>query len=143
MNDTIAPVDVVCGIIRDARGSYLVCLRANGRVLAGHWEFPGGKVERGELPEQALARELREELAVEIHVGDPLSPVEWCAGEGSIRLLPFFCTIREGTPVAIEHQAIEWCTPSRLRPRLWAPADLPILNELVPAPIDLQGETLD
>ncbi len=123
-------MDVVCGIIFDSSGNFLICLRPRGKALAGHWEFPGGKIECGESPVQALIRELREELAVEVSVGGALAAVEWSGESGRVRLLPYFCTISSGVPRALEHQAAEWCPPSRLRPRRWAPADMPILEIL-------------
>ena len=68
-------VHVVAGVIRDARGRILLARRTEGRDLSGLWEFPGGKVEAGEAPEAALARELGEELGIEAKVGAPLIDV--------------------------------------------------------------------
>jgi 8-oxo-dGTP diphosphatase len=123
-------IDVVCGVIRDADGRYLACLRPQGKHLGGLWEFPGGKVETGEVPEIALARELLEELGVDVAVGAALDPVPWSYERGKIRLLPFFCTITSGKLQAIEHEELLWCAPSEFGQLAWADADLPILEQI-------------
>lgn len=121
---------VVCGVIGDAEGRFLACLRPAGKHLGGLWEFPGGKVDLGETPESALVRELREELAVDVQVGLPLSPVIWNYGEHTIQLLPFYCRIISGGLRAVEHEALRWCLPEHLGDLRWADADIPILREI-------------
>jgi 8-oxo-dGTP diphosphatase len=123
--------DVVCGVIVNPAGQFLACLRPVGKHLGGLWEFPGGKVEPGESPESALVRELREELAVEVEVVHPLSPVIWAYGEKVIRLLPFRCRITEGELKALEHEQLLWCHPQNFNDLAWAPADGPILLEIL------------
>jgi len=123
-------IDVVCGVIADGQGRYLACLRPQGKHLGGLWEFPGGKVDPGESPEAALGRELREELAIEVAVGNPLEPVQWTYDRGNIRLIPFYCSILRGEPQAIEHERIRWCAPEEFDSLEWAGADLPILKEI-------------
>ena len=118
--------DVVCAVIRDQEGRFLVCKRAEGKALAGSWEFPGGKVESGEDFQSALQREIMEELVCEIEVGEELSAVEHHYPEYSIRLLPFICSINRGEPTALEHAEIMWATPEQCRLLHWAPADVPI-----------------
>ena len=88
-------------------------------------------MEPGESPEAALVRELREELAVEVEVGLPLSPVIWAYGESVIRLLPFRCRITEGELQSIEHEKLLWCHPKHFNDLVWAPADGPILGEIL------------
>ena len=126
-------MDVVCGVIGNEKGEYLACLRPAGKHLGGLWEFPGGKVDLGESPERALARELREELAIDVEVGLPLAPVIWHYAERSIRLLPYFCKITGGELRALEHEALRWCPPSQFWEIPWAEADVPILRELIAA----------
>lgn len=124
-------VDVVCAILmRDDR--FLVAQRPEGKRLAGLWEFPGGKVEPEESPENALHRELMEELGCSVTVslaGPPfLHAYDW----GSIRLLPFICHL-EGLspePQAHEHQALRWVFQKDLSLLNLAPADLPIVEWL-------------
>ena len=123
-------MDVVCGVIENKVGQFLACLRPAGKHLDGLWEFPGGKVDPGESPAAALARELLEELAVVVEVGVSLSPVIWNYGDRTIRLLPFRCRIIGGQLQALEHQKLLWCLPQDFDDLLWAPADLPILREI-------------
>lgn len=126
-------LDVVCGIITNSAGQFLACQRPVDKHLGGLWEFPGGKVDPGESPETALARELHEELAVHVRVGEPLTPVIWTYGDKTIRLLPFHCAIVAGEPHPIEHQALLWFSSSDWTQLTWADADIPILHELFPS----------
>jgi 8-oxo-dGTP diphosphatase len=122
-------IDVVAGLILDEAGRLLACKRPEGKHLGGKWEFPGGKLEAGESPEQALVRELEEELGIRIEAGASLTPVVWDYGRGPIRLHPFVCTILSGDPHPHEHSEIRWCSPDELKELDWAEADLPILGE--------------
>jgi 8-oxo-dGTP diphosphatase len=123
--------EVVCGVILDRNGKVLACRRAADRHLGGLWEFPGGKVEDGESPEKALARELLEELGISVEVGGKMDPVvEWTDGDVSIRLTAFWCGIIEGQPVALEHEEIRWCETEELSALDWAEADVPVVAEI-------------
>jgi 8-oxo-dGTP diphosphatase len=125
-------IEVVCGVIRDEEGKVLACRRAADRHLGGLWEFPGGKVEEGEDPREALARELAEELGIVVKVGNRFDAVvEWTDGVVRIRLSGFLCEILEGKAEALEHDEIRWCEPGELPGLDWAEADLPILEELL------------
>ncbi len=124
-------VHVVCAILVREDGRVLVCQRGHGSHLGGLWEFPGGKVEPNELPEAALIREMREELAIEVSCGRSLRPVEWNYGRGAIQLLPFVCHITEGAPRALEHAAMRWCSREEFSSLDWAPADVPVWREYV------------
>jgi len=123
-------IDVVCGVIEDRNGRFLVCLRPEGKHLGGLWEFPGGKVDSGESPETALIRELKEELGIEVAVGKALDPVIWTYERARIRLLPFRCSITKGFPQALEHEQIRWCAPEEFDQLTWADADLPVLIQI-------------
>lgn len=125
-------MDVVCGVIEDGSGRVLACQRPEGGHLAGLWEFPGGKVEPGETAAAALIRELGEELAIEVEVGEALTPVSWDYGRGELRLVPFRCRIRGGSLTLREHAAARWCGPAAACLLAWAPADLPVLREVFP-----------
>jgi mutator protein MutT len=122
--------EVVCGVIRNEDGWFLACLRPQGKHLGGQWEFPGGKVETGESHEAALIRELREELGVEVAVGNALQPVRWTYDRGEICLLPYLCVISGGNLHPHEHERICWCAPGDFAALDWAAADLPILDQL-------------
>jgi 8-oxo-dGTP diphosphatase len=122
------PIDVTCGLI-ERDGLLLVAQRPPGKALAGKWEFPGGKVEPGEAPAACLARELREELGVEVRVGAalPASVHRYSPTVRAIRLLPFRCAIVAGEPHAHEHSALRWCTIDEIAALDLATADLPVL----------------
>ena len=122
-------IRVVAGLIEDNVGHLLACRRPEGKHLAGKWEFPGGKIERGESPSEALIRELEEELGVIVETGETLSPVVHDYGRGPIELIPLRCRITQGSPVAHEHSELRWCDPSELSALDLAAADLPILAE--------------
>ena len=123
-----------CALV-DADGRVLIAQRPQGRSMAGLWEFPGGKVEAGETPEDALIRELREELGI---VTKPacLAPLTFAshAYETFHLLMPLFvCRRFEGAPTGREGQALKWVRPRDLRNWPMPPADGP----LIPALIDL------
>lgn len=122
-------IDVVAGLIQDGRGRLLACRRPENKHLAGKWEFPGGKIEPGESPAEALVRELREELEITVAPGEGLTPVVHDYGRGPIRLIPMLCRIETGIPHPHEHSEIRWCTLEELRQLDLAAADLPILQE--------------
>jgi 8-oxo-dGTP diphosphatase len=124
------PLQVVCGVLRDERGRVLACRRPEGKALAGLWEFPGGKVEERERPEQALIRELREELGVEIEITETFSRVRHAYPAVEIELIPLGARIRGGTLHLHEHTDARWLAEAELGSVEWAPADLPVLEEL-------------
>lgn len=122
-------IEVVCGLIVDADGRVLCCRRPDGKHLGGKWELPGGKREPGESAASALARELREELGIEISISGGLIPVVWDYGSGPIRLRPFLCLITAGVPAPHEHTDIRWLAKDELAALDWAAADVPVLDE--------------
>ncbi|MFT3830213.1 MAG: (deoxy)nucleoside triphosphate pyrophosphohydrolase [Opitutaceae bacterium] len=121
---------VVCALIERA-GRVLAARRPEGKAQALLWEFPGGKLETGEAAEAALVREIREELCVEIVLGERLRDAMHDYGKFLITLTPFLAALRDGgaEPHAVEHAALRWCTPAELRLLEWAPADVPIVAE--------------
>lgn len=126
-----APIHVVAGVIRDARGRILLARRTDGRDLAGLWEFPGGKVDPGEAPEAALVRELHEELGIEVEVGERLIEVPHAYSHKRLRLDVRHVRVRTGRPQGREGQALAWVPPASL-PRYPMPsADRPVVAALL------------
>lgn len=123
---------VVAGVLVDGAGRILIAQRPPGKHLAGSWEFPGGKLEQGESPEAALARELDEELgiAVEPLSFEPLIRVPWSYGDKGMCLEAIVVRAWSGEPVALDAAAIDWRLPADIDPVLLAPADRPILAAL-------------
>jgi 8-oxo-dGTP diphosphatase len=113
----------------DADGRVLVSQRPEGKQLAGLWEFPGGKVEPDERPEQALLRELKEELAIDV-AESCLAPLTFAshAYEDFHLLMPLYvCRRWQGQVQALEGQALKWLRPSGLRQLPMPPADAPLI----------------
>lgn len=97
----------------------------------GFWEFPGGKVEQDELPEECLRREIYEELNISISILIAMSPRKFSySHEKKIRLLPYLCTWLSGSIRLSEHESFQWLSREELYSINWAPADLPIVQEL-------------
>jgi len=125
---------VVCALI-ERGGRVLAAQRPAGKTQAMLWEFPGGKLEPGESPEAALAREIREELQVEVRVGARLPDSVHNYGRFAITLIPFLAQVPAGAePEPAEHAALHWCTRAELRALSWAPADLPIVEHYLTRP---------
>jgi 8-oxo-dGTP diphosphatase len=124
------PVEVVAGVICDASGRILLARRTEGRDLAGLWEFPGGKREPGESPEAALARELREELGIEVNVGAPLIAVPQAYPHKRLRLDVRRIASYRGTPKGLDGQALAWVPPDKLASYAMPPADRPVVAAL-------------
>lgn len=122
-------LQVTAGILRRG-GRVLIARRRMTRRMGGMWEFPGGKVEPGETPEDALRRELREELGIEVRVGALLQAVEHRYDWGAIRLVAYEVEILRGEPEPLDHDDLAWVPPSELMRYNCTPADLPIIATL-------------
>ena len=123
MTASSPPLKVVAAVIvRD--GAVLACRRARHKDAAGRWEFPGGKVEPGEAPEDALRRELREELGVEVRVGALLDRT----ATGRVELACYAATLVGAAPTAsTDHDELQWRGPGDLAGLDWADADRPVV----------------
>jgi mutator protein MutT len=126
-SDAIIPV-VAAVIRRD--GKVLIARRAPGDALAGMWEFPGGKVEPGETPEHALARELGEEFAVEAKIGDFVASRVHDYGTRRIDLMAYHASVDCADLQPLEHDAVAWVAPADLFGYPLAPADIFLVSLL-------------
>jgi len=123
---------VVAAALLDGDGRILLQQRAPDRAMAGLWEFPGGKVEAGELPEAALARELEEELGIGIAPAD-FSPACFASAPVAGRhmlLLLYLCRRWQGEPEALDASALAWLRPAEMDPLAMPPADAPLIPML-------------
>src|SRR5690554_257431 len=124
------PVEVIAAAITDPRGRILLARRTAGRDLAGLWEFPGGKREPGETPEQALARELEEELGIQVQVGAPIITVPQAYPGKRLRLDVRRVSAWKGIPRGNEGQALAWVPAHKLSSYAMPPADIPVVAAL-------------
>ena len=127
-------IRVVAAIIRD-KGRIFATQRGYGPYKDG-WEFPGGKIEPGETPEEALKREIREELDTEIEVGEPAGHIEYDYPEFHLSMDCFFCTLLSGTLTLKEHEAARWLSPAELDSVSWLPADRSLIDGLKAGSVD-------
>lgn len=107
------------------RGRILCAQRGPGRSLEGYWEFPGGKIEPGETPRQALEREISEELRCRVEVRERVCTSRYSYEFGRIELSTFVCHLIGGDPHLTEHEQIRWTEPEDLNGLDWAPVDRP------------------
>jgi len=124
-------IEVVAGVIcrRNDQGTteFLATQRGYGDYKGG-WEFPGGKTEPGETPQQALARELKEELAIDVTVGEFITTVDYTYPQVHIIMHCYFCEIVSGELTLLEHESARWLTAEELRSVDWLPADIAVVD---------------
>ncbi len=129
-------IEVVAAIITH-NNQIFATQRGYGEFKDG-WEFPGGKMEPGETPQQALVREIREELDTEIEVGELVETVEYDYPNFHLIMHCFLCTIRSGDLVLKEHEAAKWLAKEELYSVDWLPADVKVVEKIK----DTMGKTL-
>ncbi len=122
-------IEVVAAIIAH-EGKYLATQRGYGD-FKGRWEFPGGKIEPEESHRDALVREIREELCMEIAVGQFLCTTEWDYPAFHLTMHCYLCHITQGTPQLTEHLAAQWLAPEELDSVEWLPADVEVAKCLM------------
>lgn len=120
-------VPVACAIIEN-RGKVLSVQRSESMSLPLKWEFPGGKINDGESPEECLKRELFEELGIEVAVTQSLPLVTYHYPAFTVTLYPFICKIVAGEIILREHVAVAWLQPCELHTLDWAEADRPVIE---------------
>ncbi len=127
---TETKINVAAGILLDAEGRLLITDRSRASTMREFWEFPGGKLANGESAEDALCRELAEELGIEIMLSEHFRSIEHDY-PGMRVAIDFFLVRRwQGTPSGIEGQALRWLRPAEFAPGLLLPADAPVLELL-------------
>jgi len=130
--NTSPAVPVVCAVILDDADRVLIAQRPAHKHLALKWEFPGGKVEPGEVAESAIAREIREELGCDLIILRALPRFTHPYPRTLIEMIPFVCRLAPGspTPHLHEHVAVAWVTREELQDYDLAPADWPVFTSL-------------
>ena len=121
-------IEVVAGIIKDSNKIFAT-QRGYGEFKDG-WEFPGGKMEAGETPQEALARELKEELAIDVSVGEILCTVDYDYPTFHLTMHCFYCSVVGGELTLLEHEAAKWLNMSELHSVNWLPADVEVVAAL-------------
>jgi len=121
---------VVAAIIRSAEGNVLITQRGKGMSFEGKWEFPGGKVEEGETPSEALKREIQEELCLEIHIDQ--QELEWTHeySFGKVDFIAYNSRVVAGVLQLVEHMGYRWEKIDNLNTYDWTPADVKLVNKL-------------
>jgi A/G-specific adenine glycosylase len=122
--------NVAAGIIWNQHHEVLIQQRAEGGLLAGLWEFPGGKQEAGETLEQTIAREIAEELSIVVSVKGALPPIHHAYTHFKITLYPFHCQFISGVPTLNVAQNMQWCLPKELGKLPFPKANIPIIQSL-------------
>ena len=123
-------IPVVAAALFDHAGRVLIAQRPSGKALAGRWEFPGGKVTAGESERQALARELREELGIEVLAARPFMRLTHAYAERDVELSLWIVERFSGEPRSLDAQALKWVAPGRLGSEDILEADQPFIEAL-------------
>ncbi|GGA33709.1 (deoxy)nucleoside triphosphate pyrophosphohydrolase [Psychrobacillus lasiicapitis] len=124
-------VHVVGAIIENENKEIFCALRSHEMSLPNYWEFPGGKIEDDETPEQALKREIAEEFACSIEVGEKVEDTTYEYDKVIVRLETYKAKLLQGTPLALEHAEMRWVTRDNLHKLDFAPADIPAVEKII------------
>ena len=130
MKDVKKHIEVVAAVIRDEDGKILATQRGYGAMKDG-WEFPGDKMEPGETPQEALQREISEELAVTIEVDEFLCTVHYNYPEFYLTMHCYWCHVVQGAVKLLEHEAARWLTMDQLNTVDWLPADQEVIERMM------------
>ena len=128
MENSRKRIEVVAAVIIDA-GKVFATQRGYGEFKDG-WEFPGGKMEKGESPQQALLREIKEELDTEINIGELFDTIEYDYPDFHLTMHCYLCTVKAGELVLKEHEAAKWLNRELLDSVEWLPADKSLIEKL-------------
>lgn len=122
---------VVAAVIRSPEGLILITQRGKGMSFEGKWEFPGGKIKDGEDHKEALKREIKEELTLDINVGEGALEWRYEYPFGTVDFFAFNSEVSSGTLTLIEHMDAKWVKPSELKSFDWVPADNSLVDHLI------------
>jgi 8-oxo-dGTP diphosphatase len=121
---------VVAAVI-EHEGLLLACRRAEHKSLSGFWEFPGGKVEPGEGDQEALVREVQEELGIQIEVGNFICRSTSNSSGTEIEMFTYFCRLNSAPPTSSsDHDQLTWVSKAELTDLMWPPLDIPVVDAL-------------
>ncbi|KGR90842.1 DNA mismatch repair protein MutT [Ureibacillus massiliensis 4400831 = CIP 108448 = CCUG 49529] len=123
-------VHVVGAIIENEKNEIFCALRGPEMSLPNYWEFPGGKIEDGETPERALAREIKEEFNCSIEVGAKVEDTTYEYEKVTVRLETYMAKLVDGEPVALEHAEAKWVSREEITKLDFAPADIPAVEKI-------------
>lgn len=121
-------INVAAAIIK--KGNKIFATQRGYGEFKGSWEFPGGKMEPGETPQQALCREIKEELETEISVDQFVTTVNYDYPSFNLTMHCFICSIKEGNLTLLEHSAAKWLDMEHIDSVDWLPADVEVVNQL-------------
>lgn len=124
-------VHVVGAIIENDKNEIFCALRSPDMSLPNYWEFPGGKIEENETPQEALQREIHEEFQCSIDVGCKVEDTTYAYEKVIVRLETYMATLKKGLPMAQEHAETRWVPRHQLKELNFAPADIPAVEKLV------------
>ena len=127
---TIRVVAAVIKSVNDAGENIIFATQRGYGEFQGGWEFPGGKIEDGETPQEALIREIMEELDTEISVGEFIDTIEYDYSTFHLSMDCFWCEIKKGDLVLKEHEAAKWVTIEQLEDVDWLPADVSLIEKI-------------
>ena len=125
----------VVGAVIIENDKILCAQRGPSKSLPLKWEFPGGKIEEGETPQEALSREIKEEMQCKVEIGGQVEHTVYEYDFGIVHLTTYYCKLIEGKPVLTEHASIKWLSPDQLKSLDWAPADIPAIEKLSKEPL--------
>lgn len=123
-------LEVVAALIKNGSGQFLICRRPAHKARALQWEFPGGKIEKGETPEAALMRECREEMDVEIRCGGEYADLVYQYPDLTVHLHLISCRIEQGSPRKIEHCDMRWIDIGQADQYDFCPADRLFIEQM-------------
>ncbi len=123
-------VSVVGAVIFNEKNEILCALRSATMSLPNYWEFPGGKIDEGETSQEALVREIKEELGCLITVGEKIEEIEHEYENIIVHLATYKAHVKSGIPKALEHADLKWVQAKKLLELKWAPADIPTVRLL-------------